>query len=216
MNQFGYIRVSTKEQHIDRQMAAMEPYQIPKRNLYCDYQSGKNFQRPAYQKLLKRLKKGDLLIVKSIDRLGRNYDEILSQWQYITKTICADILVIDMPLLDTRAKEGDLTGVFMADLVLQILAYVAQTERDFIRQRQAEGIAVAKAKGTKFGRKARAVPDEFEQLFLLWANGGISLRKAAAELEVSHSTFYRWCTKKLEETGDSFVAECRLLGTKVI
>lgn len=111
LNQFGYIRVSTKEQHTDRQLAALEPYQIPQKNLYCDYQSGKDFQRPAYQKLLKRLKKGDLLIIKSIDRLGRDYNEILNQWQFITKTICADILVIDMPLLDTRTKEGGLTGV---------------------------------------------------------------------------------------------------------
>ena len=139
MNQFGYIRVSTKEQHTDRQFAALEPYHISRKNLYCDYQSGKDFQRPAYQKLLKRLKKGDLLIIKSIDRLGRNYSEILNQWQFITKTVCADILVIDMPLLDTRTKEGGLTGIFVADLVLQILAYVAQTERDFIRQRQAWG-----------------------------------------------------------------------------
>lgn len=199
MNRFGYIRVSTKEQHIDRQLVAMEAYQIPKKNLYCDYQSGRDFQRPAYQKLMKRLKKGDLLIIKSIDRLGRNYDEILNQWQFITKTICADIIVIDMPLLDTRAKDGGLTGVFIADLVLQILAYVAQTERDFMRQRQAEGIAAAKANGTKFGRKAREMPAEFERLFQLWLDGGTTLRKAAAELGVSHSTFYRRCVEKMEE-----------------
>lgn len=199
LNRFGYIRVSTKEQHIDRQLVAMEAYQIPKKNLYCDYQSGRDFQRPAYQKLMKRLKKGDLLIIKSIDRLGRNYDEILNQWQFITKTICADIIVIDMPLLDTRAKDGGLTGVFIADLVLQILAYVAQTERDFMRQRQAEGIAAAKANGTKFGRKAREMPAEFERLFQLWLDGGTTLRKAAAELGVSHSTFYRRCVEKMEE-----------------
>lgn len=199
MNRFGYIRVSTKEQHIDRQLVAMEAYQITKKNLYCDYQSGRDFQRPAYQKLMKRLKKGDLLIIKSIDRLGRNYDEILNQWQFITKTICADIIVIDMPLLDTRAKDGGLTGVFIADLVLQILAYVAQTERDFMRQRQAEGIAAAKANGTKFGRKAREMPAEFERLFQLWLDGGTTLRKAAAELGVSHSTFYRRCVEKMEE-----------------
>lgn len=213
LNQFGYIRVSTKEQHTDRHLAALEPYQIPQKNLYCDYQSGKDFQRPAYQKLLKRLKKGDLLIIKSIDRLGRNYNEILNQWQLITKTICADILVIDMPLLDTRTKEGGLTGVFVADLVLQILAYVAQTERDFIRQRQAEGIAAAKAKGTKFGRKAAEMPDEFEQLYQLWSDGSISLRKAAAELGVSHSTFYRWCIKKLTESEDNSVTKSRLWDT---
>lgn len=201
MNQFGYIRVSTKEQHTDRQFAALEPYHISRKDLYCDYQSGKDFQRPAYQKLLKRLKKGDLLIIKSIDRLGRNYSEILNQWQFITKTIGADILVIDMPLLDTRTKEGGLTGIFVADLVLQILAYVAQTERDFIRQRQAEGIAAAKAKGTKFGRKATEMPDEFDVLYQQWLAGKISLRKAAEELGVSHSTFYRRCIKSRRTKG---------------
>ena len=134
MKQYGYIRVSTKEQHIDRQLVALEPFNLPRQNIYCDYQSGKDFSRPSYQKLLRKMKAGDLLIIKSIDRLGRNYTEILNQWQYITKTLHVDILVIDMPLLDTREKEGDLTGVFVADLVLQILAYVAQTERDFIHQ----------------------------------------------------------------------------------
>lgn len=198
MNQFAYIRVSTKEQHTDRQLAALEPYRIPARNIFCDYQSGKDFSRPAYQKLLRRMKSGDLLIIKSIDRLGRNYAEILNQWQYITKTLHADILVIDMPLLDTREKEGDLTGVFVADLVLQILAYVAQTERDFIRQRQAEGIAAAQAKGVHFGRNEIDMPDEFEMLYASWADGEISLREAAKKLGVSHMTFYRRC-KQMEE-----------------
>lgn len=196
MRQFGYIRVSTKEQHTDRQIAALEGFHIPKKNLFCDYQSGKDFQRPAYQKLLKRLKCGDLLIIKSIDRLGRNYSEILNQWQYITKTIHADILVIDMPLLDTREKEGDLTGVFVADLVLQILAYVAQTERDFIRQRQTEGIAAAKAKGTRFGRRPVEMPDAFEELYQQWCMGQVTTRQAAAILGVSHSTFYRKCKQR--------------------
>lgn len=149
MNQYGYIRVSTKEQHIDRQLAALQPYNIPKKNIYCDYQSGKNFERPAYKKMMKKLKKGDLLIVKSIDRLGRNYNDILMQWQYITKEVGADIVVLDMELLDTRTKDGNLTGTLIADLVLQIFAYVAQTEREFIRQRQAEGIAAARAKGKR-------------------------------------------------------------------
>lgn len=144
MMQYAYIRVSTKEQNIDRQMLALEPYQIPKKNIYCDYQSGKDFQRPEYQKLMKKLKAGDLLIIKSIDRLGRNYNDILVQWQYLTKEIKAEILVLDMELLDTRQKSGNLTGTLIADLVLQILAYVAQTEREFINQRQAEGIAAAK------------------------------------------------------------------------
>lgn len=152
MERYAYIRVSTKEQNIDRQMLALEPYNIQKKNIYCDYQSGKNFKRPAYQKMLKKLKEGDLLILKSIDRLGRNYNEILVQWQYITKEIRADILVLDMELLDTRCKPGNLTGTLISDLVLQIFAYVAQTEREFICQRQAEGIAAAKRNGKKLGR----------------------------------------------------------------
>lgn len=152
MEKYAYIRVSTKEQSIDRQLLALEPYQIKKKNIYCDYQSGKDFDRPAYQRIIKKLKPGDLLIVKSIDRLGRNYNDILVQWQYITKEIKADILVLDMELLDTRQKTGNLTGTLIADLVLQIFAYVAQTEREFINQRQAEGIAAAKRNGKRFGR----------------------------------------------------------------
>ena len=152
MEQYAYIRVSTKEQNVERQIFALEPYHIPKKNIYCDYQSGKDFERPAYQKLLKKLKAGDLMIVKSIDRLGRNYSDILIQWQYITKEIKADILVLDMELLDTRKKSGNLTGTLISDLVLQIFAYVAQTEREFISQRQMEGIEAAKRKGKKFGR----------------------------------------------------------------
>lgn len=196
MRSFAYVRVSTREQRIDRQLAALEPYQIPKQNIYCDHQSGKNFQRPAYQRLLRRLRRGDLLIIKSIDRLGRNYSEILQQWQKITKEIGADVLVIDMPLLDTRDRDGNLTGTLIADLVLQILAYVAQTERDFIRQRQAEGIAAAKARGTKFGRRQLPLPDEFDAVYDRWSSGEVSLRKAAALLGISHSTFYRRCKKK--------------------
>lgn len=162
MEKYAYIRVSTKEQNVDRQIMALEPYGIKKKNIYCDHQSGKDFARPAYQKLLKKLKQGDLLIIKSIDRLGRNYDEILTQWQYITKEIRADIQVLDMELLDTRQKAGNLTGIFIADLVLQILAYVAQTEREFICQRQAEGVEVAKRNGKRFRRPVMEMPDEFE------------------------------------------------------
>ena len=162
MKQYAYIRVSSKDQNIDRQLAALKPYMIPKSQIYCDYQSGKTFDRPEYRKLLRHLKKGDLVIVKSIDRLGRNYDEILEQGAIITKKIGANILVLDMSLLDTRERNGDLTGAFIADLVLQILAYVAQTEREFIHQRQAEGIAAAKAKGIKFGRKPKETPSDFE------------------------------------------------------
>lgn len=133
MEQYAYIRVSTKEQNIDRQLLALEQYHIPLINIYCDYQSGKNFDRPAYKKLLKKLRPDDVLIIKSIDRLGRNYNDILVQWQYITKEIGADIVVLDMELLDTRVKDNNLTGTLIADLVLQIFAYVAQTEREFIR-----------------------------------------------------------------------------------
>lgn len=152
-NTFGYIRVSTKDQNEARQLAALAEYQIPRSRLFIDKQSGKDFARPAYQRLLKRLKRGDVLFVKSIDRLGRNYNEILEQWRVLTKQIGADVVVIDMPLLDTRARGDDLTGTFIADLVLQILSYVAQTERENIRQRQAEGIAAAKARGVRFGRE---------------------------------------------------------------
>lgn len=191
MEQYAYIRVSTKEQNVDRQILALKPYHISKENIYCDYQSGKDFERPAYQKLIKRLKAGDLLIIKSIDRLGRNYNDILVQWQYITKEIGADILVLDMDLLDTRQKSGNLTGTLIADLVLQIFAYVAQVEREFIRQRQAEGISAAKMSGKKLGRPLMTMPDEFETVCEKCRSGELSTRKAARQLGVSHTTFYR-------------------------
>ena len=189
---YGYIRVSTKEQNTDRQLDAFLDYEIERDKLFIDIQSGKDFSRPAYQQLMEILKQNDLLVVKSIDRLGRNYDEILEQWRKITKEIGADILVIDMPLLDTRAKGKDLTGTFIADLVLQILAYVAQTEREFIHQRQAEGIASAKARGVKFGRSAMQKPTEYVEIKQLWENGKISAREAARRLSISHRTFLNW------------------------
>lgn len=200
MKQYAYIRVSSKEQNIERQLAALAPYQIPPEQIFCDRQSGKDFDRPAYKKLIRRLKKGDLLIVKSIDRLGRNYDEILEQWAVITKRIGADILVLDMSLLDTRERNGDLTGAFIADLVLQILAYVAQTEREFIHQRQAEGIATAKAKGVQFGRRPDPLPTRFEEVCRLYASGQLSVRKAAKELGMSKSSFYRKRRRFLDES----------------
>lgn len=191
MNTYAYIRVSSKDQKIDRQMIAIEGFDIPQRNIYCDWQSGKDFDRPAYQKLIKRLKAGDLLIIKSIDRLGRNYNEILQQWQLITKEIGSDIVVLDMTVLDTRNKADNLTGTLVADLVLQILAYVAQTERDFIKQRQKEGIAAAKERGVKMGRPSLAMPDQFDEVCNRYFSGELSVRKAAEELNVSSSSFYR-------------------------
>lgn len=206
MADYAYVRVSTKEQNIDRQLAALKPYNIPKKNIYCDYQSGKDFDRPAYQKMLRHLRSGDLLIVKSIDRLGRNYNDILVQWQCITKEIGADILVLDMDLLDTREKNGSLTGTLIADMVLQIMAYFAQTERESIHQRQAEGIAAAKAKGKHLGRNPAPLPDGFEAMCVRCYIGELSTRKAAAEINMSHTTFYRhflvWSEKTLFQMVD--------------
>lgn len=198
MGKYGYIRVSTKEQNPERQFNAMQEYSVPRENVYLDKMSGKDFLRPQYQKLLTILQQGDVLIIKSIDRLGRNYGDILEQWQKITKEIGADIRVIDMPLLNTDSFHGDLTGVFISDLVLQILAYVAETERSFIRQRQAEGIAAAKAKGVKFGCQKKEMPEDFEKYCKMWEQGEISIRKAAEILNMSHSTFYRRCREQKE------------------
>lgn len=209
MEQYTYIRVSTKEQHIDRQIMALKPYGISPQNIYCDYQSGKDFERPEYRKLIRKLKEGDLLIVKSIDRLGRNYNDILIQWQYITKEIKADILVLDMELLDTRQKSGNLTGTLIADLVLQIFAYVAQTEREFIRQRQAEGIAAAREKGIKLGRPPMQMPKEFEEVCRLYEAGEVTTRKAAEILGISHATFYR----KYKKVREKIVSDSRLFDT---
>lgn len=191
MKYYGYIRVSTKEQNEDRQVDALKAYEIPSKNVFMDKQSGKDFERPAYQQLIRKLKKGDVLIIKSIDRLGRNYDEIIEQWRVITKQIDADIVVIDMPLLDTRVGK-DLTGKFVADLVLQILSYVAQTEREAIRQRQAEGIATAKARGVKFGRPRIPLPSEFHVVSELYRRQMITSRESARMLSVSQDTFLRW------------------------
>ncbi len=196
MERYGYIRVSSKDQNPERQFLAMQEQQIEKSKIYMDQISGKDFLRPEYGKLLKKLKKGDVLTVKSIDRLGRNYGEILEQWRKITKEIGADIQVIDMPLLNTSSGHEDLTGVFISDLVLQILAYVAETERAFIRQRQAEGIAAAKLKGVQFGCSRIELPEEFEKYYRMWSEGKISLRKAADVLQINHVTFYRRCMER--------------------
>ena len=188
---YGYIRVSTKEQNEDRQVIALREWGVASNRIYLDKQSGKDFDRPQYRRLLRKLKSGDALIVKSIDRLGRNYDEILEQWRIITKEKHADIVVLDMPLLDTRTNR-DLTGTLIADIVLQLLSYVAQTEREFIRQRQAEGIAAAKANGVRFGRRPLERPAEFEQLCGEWIQGRLSSREAAKRLNVSQQTFLNW------------------------
>ena len=189
--EYGYARVSTKEQNEQRQIVALEAFGLSREQIFMDKQSGKDFQRAGYRRLLRRLKAGDTLVVKSIERLGRNYNEILEQWRIITKEKEAAIVVLDMPLLDTR-KNRDLTGTLIADIVLQLLSYVAQTEREFIRQRQAEGIAAAKAQGVRFGRPPLKRPENFPEIRLAWQKKEISAREAARRLGVSHKTFLRW------------------------
>ena len=192
--EYGYARVSTKEQNEQRQIIALTGFGIAEKNIYVDKQSGKDFERTQYRRLMRKLKDGDLLVVKSIDRLGRNYAEILEQWRIITKEKCAAIVVLDMPLLDTR-KTNDLTGTLIADIVLQLLSYVAQTEREFIRQRQAEGIAAAKARGVRFGRKPKEKPPDFPAVLEAWCKGELSARAAAARLGVTHRTFKMWAAQ---------------------
>ena len=191
MQQYGYIRVSSREQNIDRQVVALTTFGIGLDHCFIDQQSGKDFDRPAYRRLIRRLKPGDLVAVQSIDRLGRNYREILDQWRLLTKKKRVDMVVLDMPLLDTRQTGQDLTGTFVADLVLQILSYVAQTEREFIRQRQAEGIAAAKARGVRFGRRPLPVPENFQEVVGRWRRKEISEREALGLLGMERSRFYR-------------------------
>ena len=186
---YGYVRVSTQEQNEARQLIALREAAVPERNIYMDKQSGKDFNRPANQQMMKKLKRGDLLIIKSIDRLGRNYEEILEQWRIITKGRQADVRVLDMPLLDTSIHR-DLTGTLIADIVLQLLSYVAQNERENIRQRQAEGIAAAKARGVKLGRPSRPLPDNFRQVHRDWRNKKMTLRQAAQACAMPEGTFY--------------------------
>lgn len=187
--EYGYARVSSKEQTEQRQIIALTEFGVSSKNIYMDKQSGKDFERPRYKRMIKRLRPGDLLVVQSIDRLGRNYSEILEQWRLITKEKRADILVLDMPLLDTRSQGRDLTGVFIADLVLQILSYVAQTEREMIRKRQAEGIAAAKSRGVRFGRPPRPLPDNFHILYQKWRAGKITGTAAAKACGMPLATF---------------------------
>ena len=188
MNIYGYIRVSSRDQNEDRQLIALREIGITERNIYLDKQSGKDFNRPQYKKLLRKLKRDDLLYVKSIDRLGRNYDEILQQWRILTKEKGIDIVVLDMPLLDTRCGK-DLMGTFLSDIVLQVLSFVAENERTNIRQRQAEGIAAAKAKGIRFGRPPQPLPANFHAVYQRWRQGQITGTAAAKECEMPLSTF---------------------------
>ena len=196
MNVYGYVRVSSKDQCTDRQLLALRDAKVPDQNIFVDKQSGKNFDRPQYRKLLKKLKENDLRIIKSIDRMGRNYEEILEQWRIITREKKADIAILDMPLLNTCKKQKGLTGTFIADLVLQILSYVAQTERESIRLRQKEGIQAAKIRGVRFGRPRKEIPPQFPGLFQKWQSGEISGREAARMLGVSHKTFFQWTRKQ--------------------
>ena len=189
---YGYVRVSTKEQCEDRQLLALLAFPVQAEHIFMDKLSGKDFNRPQYRRLIRKLVPGDVLVVKSIDRLGRNYEEILQQWRFITKEKRADVVVLDMPLLDTRKSGRDLTGTFIADLVLQILSYVAQTERENIRQRQQEGIRAAKLRGVQFGRPRKNVPEAFYPLRDAWVRREIASREAARRLDISQDTFLRW------------------------
>ncbi len=199
-NIFGYVRVSSRDQKEDRQIAAMEAFGVAAEKIYIDKVSGKDFNRPRYRALVRRLKPGDVMVIKSIDRLGRNYNEIQNQWRILTREKGIDIVVLDFPLLDTRGRdEENLTGLFISDLVLQILSYVAQVERENIKQRQAEGIAVAKAKGVHFGRHPLPIPIGFEEIAGRYLRREITAVQASRMLEVSCSTFQRWLQKARED-----------------
>ena len=197
INTYGYVRVSTKDQNEDRQLIALHELGLTDKFIYVDKQSGKDFNRPQYQRLLRKLRPGDLLYVKSIDRLGRNYEEIQNQWRVLTKEKGVDICIVDMPILDTR-RGKDLLGTFISDLVLQLLSFVAENERTNIKQRQAEGIAAAKAKGIRFGRPTVYVPKNFVNLVKRWRNRQIPLKVLLKACSISRATFYR----KIQEMGD--------------
>lgn len=189
---YGYARVSSKDQNLDRQLVALREFGVEEARVFTDKMSGRDFNRPGYRRLLRALKPGDTLVIKSIDRLGRSYEEILEEWRRITKAKKASVVVLDMPLLDTRARGGDLTGAFIADVVLQLLSYVAQIERESIKQRQAEGIAAAQARGVKFGRPRISRPGNYESVAKAYKTGEIKRHEAAQQLNVSLSTFDRW------------------------
>lgn len=199
---YGYIRVSTREQNEDRQIRAMEEFGVLPDDMICDKQSGKDFDSPGYKRLIKKIKPWDTLVIKSIDRLGRNYDEILEQWRILTKEKQADVVVLDMPLLDTRQGK-DLTGTLIADIVLQLLSYVAQTEREFIKQRQREGIEAARANGVHLGRTAMERPDNYEEVKAEWMDGAISAREVGRQLGISHTGFKKWVMRDMDDDASS-------------
>lgn len=190
MNVYGYIRVSTKEQHEDRQILAMQEVNVPEGNIYMDKQSGKDFDRPMYKKMVRKIRKDDLIYIKSIDRLGRDYSDVMEQWRYLTKVKQADIVVIEMPLLDTR-RGKDLVGTFLSDIVLQVLSFVAENERTNIRSRQREGIEAARARGVRFGRPRRALPENFDEIYMDWKTGRVTAAEAIERSGLSRSTFYK-------------------------
>lgn len=195
---YGYVRVSTREQNEDRQMIALNEKKVPEKNIFIDKQSGKDFERPMYQRMLKKLRQDDLIYVKSIDRLGRNYEDILEQWRILTKEKKVDIVVLDMELLDTR-KGKDLMGTFLSDIVLQVLSFVAENERKNIRQRQKEGIEAARLRGVRFGRPKHQVPDDFEQICYRWESGELIGREAAQLCDMPLTTFYGRAKKRKEK-----------------
>ncbi|MDR1892970.1 MAG: recombinase family protein [Oscillospiraceae bacterium] len=195
---FAYVRVSSRDQHIDRQLLALKPYGVPQNNIYVEKQSGKDFDRKQYRKMVRKLKSGDVLLVKSIDRLGRNYAEIIEQWRLLTKKKKVDIVVLDMPVLDTRQFK-DTLGTFIADMVLAILSYASHIERENMLTRQAEGIAVAQAKGVRFGKQPADLPKDFEEIFALWQSGGITGVEAAFRCGVSRSTLYTRTKERRDE-----------------
>ncbi len=188
---YGYVRVSTREQNESRQMIALKEFHVQEEQIFIDKQSGKDFNRPAYRKLMKKMKERDILVIQSIDRLGRNYEEILEQWRFLTREKKVDVVVLDMPLLDTRDKDKDLTGTFIADLVLQILSYVAQNERENIRKRQAEGIAAAKERGVHFGNPGKPLPEDFAEVAGKWRRKELKLEEALEKLEIGRTYFFK-------------------------
>jgi DNA invertase Pin-like site-specific DNA recombinase len=202
MNIYGYVRISSTEQNEERQIQALQALEIPEAQIFTDKQSGKDFQRPAYQSLLKKINTGDLIYITSIDRLGRNYSEVQNQWRILTKERGVDISVIDMPLLDTRQNK-DLMGTFIADLALQILSFVAHSERDSIRKRQAEGIAAARARGMHLGRPAKRPPENFGELVALWEHGKIPVADVLKRTGFRQATFYNRLREYRREKGDS-------------